>query len=53
MTIADKAINFKVDEELYKQIKVHVAKEGITLKDYVLRLIQKDLEEDAQNNEPE
>lgn len=40
----EKAINFKVDEDFYKQIKVKIALEGITLKDYVIGLIKADLE---------
>ncbi len=40
----EKTINFKVDEELYKQIKVKVAMESKTLKNYVIELIKKDLE---------
>lgn len=42
----EKAINFKVDEEFYKQIKVKVALEGKTLKDYIIGLIKADLEKD-------
>jgi predicted DNA binding CopG/RHH family protein len=42
----DKAINFKVDEKLYRRIKIKIATEGITLKDYVLGLILKDLKEE-------
>lgn len=44
--MAEKTINFKVDEEFYKEIKIKVAKEGITLKGYVIDLIKKDLEKD-------
>lgn len=40
----EKAINFKVDENFYKEIKIKVAKDGITLKDYIISLIRKDLE---------
>jgi len=40
----ERNISFKVDEEFYKQVKVKVALEGITLKDYIIRLIEKDLE---------
>lgn len=40
----DKGINFKVDEKFYKQIKIHIAKQGITLKDYIIQLMKKDLE---------
>ena len=39
-----KAINFKVNEDFYKEIKVRVALKGGTLKDYVIELIKKDLE---------
>lgn len=42
--MADKAINFKVDEEFYKKIKVRIAMEGKTLKDYIIELIKKDLD---------
>ena len=41
----EKAINFKVDEELYKEIKIRTINLGKTLKDYVMELIKKDLEE--------
>ena len=41
----EKTINFKVDEELYKQIKIKTVVEGKTLKDYIINLIKKDLEE--------
>lgn len=40
----EKNIGIKVDAELYKKIKVKIAQEGITLKEYILKLIQKDLE---------
>lgn len=40
----EKTINFKVDEKFYKEIKIKIAHEGITLKDYITKLIQKDLE---------
>jgi predicted DNA-binding protein len=40
----DKTINFKVDAELYKKIKVKVAQEDKTIKGYVIELIEKDLE---------
>ena len=40
----EKTINFKVDEELYRRIKIYIAKEGKTLKEYVIELIENDLE---------
>lgn len=45
----EKAINFKVDEEFYTKVKVKVAIEGMTIKDYVINLIKKDLEKDKKN----
>ena len=38
-----RTITIKVDEDFYKDIKIRIAKEGITLKNYVLDLIKKDL----------
>ncbi len=43
-TIEEKAINFKVDAELYKQIKMKALELDITMKEYLIRLIKKDLE---------
>jgi predicted HicB family RNase H-like nuclease len=40
----EKTINFKVNAEFYKQIKVKLAKEGKTLKQYIIELIKNDLE---------
>jgi len=42
--LLEKTVNFKVNENFYKEIKVHIALEGITLKDYVINLIKQDLE---------
>ena len=42
--MAEKGINFKVDENLYREVKIKVAIEGKTIKDYVIELIKKDLE---------
>jgi len=42
----EKSINFKVDAEIYKQIKIKVAIQDITIKDYILSLISKDLKID-------
>ncbi len=40
----EKAINFKIDAELYKKIKIKIAEEDISLKQYMINLIKKDLE---------
>lgn len=42
----EKGINFKIDEELYKKLKVKLAKEGQTIKQFMLNLIKKELEEE-------
>jgi hypothetical protein len=42
--VPDRNIGIKVDEELYRQIKIKLAKEDKKLKDYILGLIKKDLE---------
>jgi len=41
--VADKAINIKIDEQLYKQIRIKVATDDITIKDYIINLVEKDL----------
>lgn len=38
-----KTITLRIDEKLHKDIKINIAKKGITLKDYVIGLIKKDL----------
>ena len=42
----EKTINFKVNEELYKEIKIKTVIKGVTLKDYIINLIKIDLEKD-------
>lgn len=44
--IPDKAINFKVDDVLYKQVKIKVINNDTTIKDYIINLIKQDLEKD-------
>jgi len=46
MTIADKTINFKVDEDFYRTIKIKIATVDKTLKNYIIELIEKDLKKD-------
>ena len=40
----EKAINFKIDAELYKKIKIKIKEEDISLKQYMINLIKNDLE---------
>lgn len=46
----EKTINIRVPIELHQKIKVHIAEQGITLKDYMLQLIENDLKKSAKNS---
>lgn len=39
----EKTITIRIDEELHRKIKIKIANEGVTLKDYLVDLIKKDL----------
>lgn len=41
--MAEKGVNIKVDEELYKQIKFRALELNKTLKDYIIDLVKTDL----------
>lgn len=45
----EKTITIRIDENLHKDIKVNIAKKGISLKDYIVQLIAKDLNSDDKN----
>lgn len=40
----EKGLHIKVSAELFKKIKIKLAEDGITLKDYLIKLIEEDLE---------
>lgn len=42
----EKTITIRIDEELHRNIKIKIAKEGKTLKDYLVDLVKEDLKED-------
>ena len=46
--MSERNIGFKVDEELFKKIKIRIANRGKTLKEYLLELILKDLEQEKE-----
>ena len=48
--MADKGINFKIDAEIYKRVKIRIAEQDTTLKDYILSLIIKDLSSNTNKN---
>ena len=39
-------INIEISEELHKKAKVHCAMNSINLKDYIIRLLEKKVEEE-------
>lgn len=39
----EKTITIRIDEELHRKIKIKIANEGKTLKDYLVDLIKEDL----------
>lgn len=41
--MSEKSITIRVEEDLHTRIKVEVAKKGITLKDYIINLVEEDL----------
>lgn len=41
--MAEKTITIRVEETLHKDIKVHIAEQQISLKDYIVSLIKVDL----------
>lgn len=41
--MAEKTITIRIDDKLHKDIKVNIAKKEISLKDYLVQLIEKDL----------
>lgn len=41
--MSDKVLAIRIDDKLQKEIKIHLAKNGISLKDYITNLIQDDL----------
>jgi predicted DNA binding CopG/RHH family protein len=47
--MAEKTITIRVDEDMYKKIKVKVATQGITLKEYILKLIKEDMDSEKHN----
>lgn len=48
--MVEKAINFKIDSEIYKQIKIKTVIEDITIKQYILNLIKNDLKKENNSN---
>lgn len=39
-----KSLTIRMDDELHKQVKIKTAVDGITIQDYILNLVKKDLE---------
>jgi len=43
-----KLIGVRVDEKTHKQMKLYTVEKGITLQDYLMELIKKDMEQHKQ-----
>lgn len=43
----DKTIAIRVNEEMFKKVKLRLAENGMTLKDYIIKLIEQDLQEET------
>lgn len=41
--ISEKTMTVRISEDLHKAVKIRIAQEGISLKDYIVNLIQSDL----------
>ena len=46
----EKNLAIRVDEELFKKVKIRLAENGMTLKDYIVSLIERDLQENITQN---
>ena len=46
--MSDKVLAIRIDNDLHREIKIHLAKKGISLKDYITALIQQDLDKAEQ-----
>lgn len=47
----EKALNFKIDAELYKRIKIKAVLNDMTLKQYIVQLVNEDLKKDVNQSE--
>lgn len=43
-----KLIGVRVDEETHRQMKLYAVEKGITIQDYMMKLIKKDMEQYSQ-----
>jgi len=43
--LPERNIGVKVDDELFKKVKIKIAHKGITMREYILELILRDLEQ--------
>lgn len=46
-----KQLSVRVDEKTHKQMKLYAVNEGITLQDYLMKLIEQDLKNHKQKKE--
>ena len=48
--MSEKTIAIRINEELHKRIKLRLAENGMTLKDYIISLINNDINEAQKSN---
>lgn len=48
--MAERNIAIRVDEDIFKKVKVRLADNGMTLKDYIVSLIEEDLQKGVHYN---
>lgn len=45
----DKTLAIRIEEDLYKKIRIRLAEKGMTLKNYIINLIENDLKDNKTN----
>lgn len=46
----EKQLNFWIDNELHRLVRIEAAKNEMNMKDYICKVLKKDLEEKNKNN---
>lgn len=46
-----KQLSVRVNEKIHKQMKLYAVEQGITIQEYLMNLIKKDMEKHRQKNE--
>lgn len=49
INIPEKTITVRIPEDLHRAIKIKIAQKGVSLKDYLVDLVEKDLKSNSSN----